>query len=156
MRSRPEAEERLVEGLDELGADAGHQHFDERTPDSVVGDAVEPVGVETRHEIAALVGLVGEQDRSAHPGGPQTAAVAQQARERLAELAGAKRLVGEERQFPAVERLGELAVVVCEREPLTKICSELRANLVEARRLAAWLGGCDRQKRRDAERAEVE
>ena len=51
---------------------------------------------------------------------------AEQARDRLTQLTGAERLVGEERELPAIERLGELAVVVGEREPLAQVGGELR------------------------------
>ena len=59
--------------------------------------------------------LLGEQHRSAHRRRPGAAVAAEQADERLAHLGGAERLVGEERELPAVERLAELTVVVGER-----------------------------------------
>ena len=64
----------------------------------------------------ALGRLVAEQHGSAHRRGPRALFAAEQAGERLGDLAGAERLLGEERELPAVERLAEPAVVVGEQE----------------------------------------
>ena len=53
-----------------------------------------------------------------------------------AQLLGAERLVLEERQLPAVERLGERAVGVGEAEPHEQLAGERTAERVEPRRLA--------------------
>ena len=109
----------------------------------------EPLGRSAGDQLAAL-GVLSPSSTAARIAAAQSPpAAAEQARDRLAQLAGAERLVGEERELPAVERLAELAVVVGEREPLAQVGGELRAKLVETCRLAARLGRRDRQQRCD-------
>ena len=88
---------------------------------------------EARRRDRALLRLLGEQDSCAHRGGPR-AAVRRRAGSRcFTQLTGAKRLVGEERELPAVQRLGELAVVVCQREPRAQVGGELRPRILSSR-----------------------
>ena len=78
------------------------------------------------------------------------------ASERGAQLLGAERLVLEQRQLPAVERLGERAVGVGEAEPHEQLAGERAAERVEPRGLARGLRRRDREHRPDAVRPAVE
>ena len=71
-------------------------------------------------------------------------------------LPGAERLVGEERELPAVERLAELAVLVGERQPLAELGGDAGSNRVEPDSIAERLRRRDREQRRDSQGPEVE
>ena len=84
------------------------------------------------------------------------AVAAEQADEGLTDLRRAERLLGEQRELPAVERLAELAVRVCQRQAFPQFGSQPGAHLVEAGRLPARPRRRDRQQGRDAQRPEIE
>ena len=103
----------------------------------------------------SLRGLA-EQHRRPHRGRPQPVGPAEQRGQRLAQLLRAERLVREQRQLPAVERLRELRILLGPPEPREQVRGEPRAEGVEPRRLARWLGRGDRQHRADRQRPPVE
>jgi hypothetical protein len=111
---------------------------------------------EVLEQLGASPGAVAEQDGRAHGRRPGAVVAAEERRQRVAHLAGAERLLGEERELPAVECLGEAAILVGEREPLAQVGGQARADGVEPRRVAPRLRGRDRKQRRDAQRAKVE
>ena len=90
------------------------QRLDERPPHRVLGPRRRLLArgerAQRRVDRAALLAGVAEEH-----GGPQLPRLAEQAGERAAQLLGAERLVLEERELPAVERLGERRVRVGER-----------------------------------------
>ena len=88
--------------------------------------------------------------------GTQGPRFAEQRSERGAQLLGAERLVLEEGQLPAVERLGKRAVGVGQAEAEQQLAGERAAEGVEPRRLTRRLGRGDRQNWADAERSAVE
>src|SRR5207245_3502325 len=94
-----------------------------------------------------------EQRGGAHAGGPGPVAVTERGLERVAELLGAERVVLEERELPAVERVAEPCVVVGEREQRAQLDGDGGAEGVEPRRFAGWRGRGDRQDRADPVRA---
>src|SRR5581483_6457131 len=111
---------------------------------------------QTGDELATLRRLVGEEHGGPHRRSPPAGVAAEQAVDGLANLSGAERLLGEQRQLPAVEGLAELAILVCQREPRTELGGQCGTRLVEANRLAARLRRRDREQRSDAERSEVQ
>ena len=127
-----------------------------RAANRVTCVAPEPLLAQRVEQRGPVACLLGEQHGCAHRGGPQPAVASEQAGQRLAHLRAAERLLREQRQLPAIERLAELAILVGEREPLAQVGGELRANLVEPRRLATRLRGRDRKDRRDPQGTEVE
>ena len=108
-RPRPQPEQRVVERVTSSAPAAVQQRLDERPAHGVARVAAEPLGAQRRDELAALPRLLGEQHGGAHRRGPRATVAAEQAVEALAHLRRAERLLGEERQLPAVERLAELA-----------------------------------------------
>src|SRR5437667_12866428 len=110
------------------------------------------LAAERLEHLTALRALLGQQDGRAQRGGPGPTLAAEQTGERLAHLGRAERLLGEERQLPAVERLAELAILVGEDQPLEQVGRELGTQLVEPGRITPRLRGGDRQERRDEER----
>src|SRR6476660_1542760 len=155
-RPRPEAEQRVVERHDELGAVSVQERLDERAPDRIACVAAKPFGAELVEQLAPLPGLVTEQDGSPHRGGPRAALAAEQTGQRLADLCGAERLLGEERELPAIECFSELPIGVGQGELRAQVGREAGPDLVEARSLAARLRRRDRKQRRNAHRPEVE
>ena len=91
------------------------ERLDERAADRVARRAPDVLGPQRLEQLGALLRLLAEQHGGPHRRRPGAVAAAEQRGERVVQLAGPERLVGEERQLPAVERLGELAVVVGER-----------------------------------------
>ena len=89
-------------------------------------------------------------------GAAQRPGLAEQRPERAAQLLGAEGFVLEERQLPAVERLGELRVAVGVGERGEHVDGYRRTEAVETGRLTRRLRRGDRENRADAERARVE
>src|SRR5581483_14543 len=156
LRPRPQAEQRVVERLDELRAIPVQERLDERAANGVASVAAEALRAQCLRKLAPLTALVGEEHRRPHRRRPGSAVAAEQAGDLLAYLRRAEGLLGEERELPAVERLAELTIVVGHGELLAQVGGELRAQLVEARRLAARLARGDGKQWGDAERPEVE
>src|SRR5213076_609885 len=102
--------------------------------------AVLPQGLE---QCRSLLRPLAEEDGGAQCSGPRSVAGTEERDERLAELGRAERLVGEQRQLPAVERLAEIAVFVGELKPLANLGRELAAERVQTRSLAPRLRGRD-------------
>src|SRR5439155_6353703 len=88
--------------------------------------------------------------------GPRAAVAAEQAGQGLPYLCGAERLLGEEGELPAIERLAELAIGIGQGELRAQVGREAGTDLVEARALPTRLGRGDRKQRRDPQRPEVE
>ena len=89
-------------------------------------------------------------------GSPQRPCLAEERGKGSAELIGPERLVLEERQLPAIERLGKRAVGIGEGEAHEQLAGERATEGVEARRIAGRLGGGDREHRPDPEWATIE
>src|SRR5260221_213328 len=142
---RAQAEQRLVELAQELRAVAVQEDGDEHPTDEVEGRLAEALD-----EVGALLRGLAEERRGAHAGGPGAVAVAERGSERVAELLRAKRVVLEERELPAVQRVAEAGVLVGEREQRAELDGDGGAEGVEARRLAGRRGRGDRQHRADA------
>ena len=106
-----QAEQRAVELAHERRTVAVHQHRDEQ-PSHELGRR----RVEALDEVGALLRRLAEQRSRAHARGVQPLAVAERRVESLLQLLAAERVVLEERELPAVERVSERDVVVGERE----------------------------------------
>src|SRR5664279_4891613 len=106
---RADAEQRVVELAQELAAIAVQEHGDEHP-----ADEVERRLAEALDEIGALLRRLAEQCGGAHARGPGAVAVAERGAQGLPQLLGPKRIVLEERELPAVERVAEPGVVVGE------------------------------------------
>ena len=100
--------------------------------------------------------LIADEHRRPRSSGPEPVVAAEQRGQRLAEQLGAEWLVGEQRQLPAVDGLPQLGVRVAPGQSLQEIARQASAELVEAARLSAGLGGGDRQHGTDAVRPPVE
>ena len=118
-----------------------HERLDERTSNRVGPRLLDPLA---------------EQHRRPHRRRPHAVRAAEQRGQRLAELLLARRACLEERELPPVERLAEVRVLVCEREPLEQLAGEPPAERIEARRVPVRLRGRDRQHGLDPERPPVE
>src|SRR4029079_217662 len=93
-----------------------------------------------------------EQEGGSNGRRPEAVRAAEQRHQRLAQLFRTEGLGREERELPAVERLGEVGVFVRVRDPLEQIAGEVAAEGVETRGLTWRLGRRDRQPRADAAR----
>ena len=159
-RPGPQAQQRLVQRPDERGAIAVRKGLDEAPPDRLLGAAARTLApnepTQRLQQRGAVATRLPEQHRRAHRGGPEAVGPAEQRRERLPQLLGAERLGLEQRQLPAIERLAELRILVGGDQARAEVGREPAAEGVEARRLAARLGGRDRQDGTDPVRAPVQ
>ena len=121
----PQAEQGLVERVDELLTIAVQQRLDESTAKRVAGGSACVLAGEGSEQLDAVLAVLLQQHRGAHRGGPGAVAVPEERGERVLDLARAERLVGEQRELPAVERLAELAILVGERKPFAQIGGDL-------------------------------
>src|SRR5947209_20451771 len=97
------------------------EHGDEESPHEVGARIARRVD-----ELRTLLGGLAEERGCAHPGSPGALAVPERRVERMAELLAAERIVLEERQLPAVERIAELRILVCEREHRPQLLRDRR------------------------------
>src|SRR5581483_8872164 len=155
-RPRPQPEQGLVERTEELAPVAVQERLDEGAAEGIADGSARAVRTERLEQRCTLLRRLPEEDRGAHRGCPRAVVATEERGERIPYLPRPERPVGEERELPAVERLGEPAVFVRERQALAEICGETPADRVETCRLTARLRGGDRQQRRDAKGPEVE
>src|SRR5947207_8911220 len=128
----------------ERGAVAVEQDCDEQSPDEVGGCSREALG-----QLGALRRRLAEQRRRPHAGRPNTVALAERGVERMPQLLAPERLVLEERELPAVERVAQPRVVVDDGERGDQLRGHLSSEGIEPRRLTGRRGRGDRQHRTD-------
>ena len=141
-RARPRPSSVASRVATSSGAVAVSERLDERAADRVAGGRARPLGAQGGEPARPA-----RDGRSASSTAARIAAaqkppspVPSSASSASRSCAGAERLVGEERELPAVERLAECAVVVGERQPLAQVGRERAAQRVEPAALpaAAW------------------
>ena len=72
---------------------------------------------ELRLHVRTLACVLAEQNRSADDGRPESVGAAEQRDQRFAQLLGSERSILKQREFPAVERLAEIGILVGSAEP---------------------------------------
>src|SRR6266511_5783047 len=108
-RTRAKAEDRLVQRLDERAPVAVHDDLDKCPPHHVGAGRVVP---QLPEQLATVARRLPEQHRGSDARGPETVRAAEQRSERFAELLGAEGIALEQREFPPIERLAELVILV--------------------------------------------
>ncbi|MDX6517988.1 MAG: hypothetical protein QOF50_834, partial [Gaiellaceae bacterium] len=142
---RTQAQQRLVQRLDERAAVSVRERLDQAPAHGFLGAAARTLArdepAQRLEERSAVAAGLAEQHRRPHRSGPEPVRAAEQRRERLPELLGAKRLGLKERQLPAVERFGELRIGVRGDQASAEVGRDRAALLQSLRGLVAGEGG---------------
>ena len=119
------------------------QRLDEGAPDCIDRRRLRRLAGNERSQAFQLFGPftrgLAEQEGGSNGRCPEAVHAAEQRHQRLAQLFRTEGLGREERELPAVERLGEVGVFIRVRDPLEQIAGEVAPEGVEPRGLTRRL-----------------